>query len=127
VPAASGGRHAFGEVRSTTGTLSTSMLFTDQQLDVASELYYLRARYYDPTSGRFPTRDSFRGWFASPQSQNPYAYVTNNPANLVDPLGLRGLTDPAGCAKAVVTKGGDVMGGVGDVIGDAGEHGVVLV
>lgn len=48
-------------MRSTSGTLSTSMLFTGEQLDpkvrpsrVAKEagLYYLRARYYDPSIGR---------------------------------------------------------------------------
>jgi RHS repeat-associated protein len=117
----------FGAIRSETGGQANDYRFTGQQLDVDSGLYYLRARYYDPSIGRFMTRDPFRGWLASPQSQNPHAYVMNNPANLVDPLGLRGLTDPAGCAKAVVTKGGDVVGGVGDVIGDAVEHGVVLV
>lgn len=43
-------------MRSTTGTLSTSMLFTDEQFDAKARasqgLYYLRARYYDPSIGR---------------------------------------------------------------------------
>ena len=37
---------AFGEVRTESGTLSTDFLFTSEQFDVASDLYYLRARYY---------------------------------------------------------------------------------
>jgi RHS repeat-associated protein len=109
------GFKTFRAVRSTNGTLSTSMLFTGQQLDVASELYYLRARYYDPESGRFLTRDSFRGWFASPQSQNPYAYVTNNPVFYVDPLGLWGLGDLADAAGGI----SDALGNAADTFGDA--------
>ncbi len=42
---------AFGEMRTESGTLSTSMLFTGEQRDGESDLYYLRARYYDPSIG----------------------------------------------------------------------------
>jgi RHS repeat-associated protein len=118
-------------VRSKSGTLSTDFLFTGEQFDAearpAGDLYYLRARYYDPSTGRLLTRDPFAGFMPMPQSLSRYGYALKNPANLVDPLVRCGLTDPAGCAKAVVTKGGDVMGGAGDVIGDPAEHGVVLV
>jgi RHS repeat-associated protein len=91
-----------GASRSETGGQANDYRFTGQQLDVASDLYYLRARYYDPAIGRFMTQDPFRGWAASPQSQNPYAYVMNNPANLIDPIGLCGITDPGGCLEDVV-------------------------
>jgi len=47
-------------VRSTSGDY---WLYTGEQRDSESELYYLRARYYDPASGRFLGRDPFRGWF----------------------------------------------------------------
>lgn len=105
----------FGAIRSETGGQANEYRFTGQQLDVASDLYYLRARYYDPSIGRFPTRDSFRGWFASPQSQNPYAYVTNNPVFYVDPLGLWGLGDLADAAGGI----GDALGNAADTFGDA--------
>ena len=36
-------------------------------------------------------RDPFSGYLNSPQSQNPYAYVMNNPADLVNPTGLCGF------------------------------------
>jgi len=39
-------------VRTKSGTLSTSFLFTGEQRDSESGLYYLRARYYDPSIGR---------------------------------------------------------------------------
>jgi RHS repeat-associated protein len=44
---------AFGEVRTQSGVLSTDFLFTGEQRDGESDLYYLRARYYDPSIGRF--------------------------------------------------------------------------
>ncbi|MBC7252109.1 MAG: RHS repeat-associated core domain-containing protein [Anaerolineae bacterium] len=53
-------------------------------------MYYLRARYYDPTTGRFLTRDPFPGLITNPQTLNPYVYVANNPVNLIDPSGLQG-------------------------------------
>ncbi len=49
-------------------------------------LYYLRARYYDPETGRFLSQDPIPG-------VNPYAYVGNKPVRFVDPSG-RGLIDP---------------------------------
>ncbi|MCS7001192.1 MAG: RHS repeat-associated core domain-containing protein, partial [Candidatus Kapabacteria bacterium] len=54
-------------------------------------LVYLRARYYGPQWGRFLTRDPLMGQHTQPQTFNPYAYVTNNPINLIDPSGLRGV------------------------------------
>ena len=51
---------AFGEVRGKSGMLSTNFLFSGEQFDAKArppqagkdvDLYYLRARYYDPTSG----------------------------------------------------------------------------
>ena len=50
-------------------------------------LIYLRARWYDPATGRFLTRDPFPGLATLPTTQHPYVYVGNNPVNLVDPSG----------------------------------------
>jgi len=36
-------------------------LFTGDQRDSESELYYLRARYYDPAIGEFLTQDAAHG------------------------------------------------------------------
>jgi RHS repeat-associated protein len=52
-----------------------------------TELQYLRARYYDPTVGRFISRDPFPAQAADTQTFNRYVYVKNNPTNYVDPSG----------------------------------------
>ncbi|MBI2683227.1 MAG: RHS repeat-associated core domain-containing protein, partial [Acidobacteriales bacterium] len=45
-------------------------------------------REYDPRLGRFLQADPLGGDASDPQSLNRFAYVGNNPGNLVDPLGL---------------------------------------
>ncbi len=50
------------------------------------DLYYYRARYYDPTQGRFISRDPI-GFAAG--DWNLYRYVENDPVNWSDPSGLR--------------------------------------
>ncbi len=50
-------------------------------------------RLYMSIYGRWMTPDPMGGDVTNPQSLNRYAYVTNNPASLTDPLGL-GSPDP---------------------------------
>jgi hypothetical protein len=50
-------------------------------------LYYFGARYYDPETGRFITRDTVFGDLTDPQSQNRYVYCRNNPQKYTDPDG----------------------------------------
>ena len=50
-------------------------------------MYYFGARYYDPETGRFITKDPDGGDLDNPLSQNPYIYANDNPVNLVDPDG----------------------------------------
>lgn len=59
-------------------------LFTGRRFDVMSNLYFYRARYYDPKLGRFLSPDHA----ASLYDVNYYIYVFNNPINFNDPLGL---------------------------------------
>jgi RHS repeat-associated protein len=70
---------AFGAIRSQTGSSSNYWKFTGEQRDSESGFDYLRARYYDPETGRFLGQDPLGGG---------YVYVANNPANLTDPSGL---------------------------------------
>lgn len=49
--------------------------------------YYLKARYYDPTIGRFISEDSFEDHKDNSIHQNLYLYCINNPVNFYDPSG----------------------------------------
>ncbi|MFA5813639.1 MAG: RHS repeat-associated core domain-containing protein [Patescibacteria group bacterium] len=65
----------------------TDYLFTGQEYDIESSLYYYNARYYNPKLGRFISRDMFMGRDGDLLSRNRYIYVKNNPLKYVDPSG----------------------------------------
>lgn len=73
---------------SQTSSIGNPYLFTGRAFDDETELYYYRARYYDPVLGRFLTPDPIG--FAG--GVNFYAYVNNDPISIIDPLGLKGST-----------------------------------
>ncbi len=50
-------------------------------------LLYLNARFYDPQTGRFITRDTYRGERDDAGKWHLYLYCANNPVNYVDPSG----------------------------------------
>jgi len=78
----------FGAIRDQSGSSPNEFTFTGEQVDADSGLYFLRARYYDPATGRFLTQDPLWGSLGNPQTQNRYPYVGNNPVRFVDPYGL---------------------------------------
>jgi RHS repeat-associated protein len=78
---------AFGSLLNQTGVTSNSYLFAGQQRDASLGLDYLRARYYDPATGRFVSRDAFPGFEEQPLSLNKYLYALANPVNRTDPSG----------------------------------------
>ncbi len=83
---------SFGQLSAHTGTLTNPFQYTGRELDSETGLYYDRARYYDPTVGRFLSEDpiGFEG------DNDFYRYVRDNPVNLSDPFGLQSAgTAPA--------------------------------
>lgn len=80
----------FGVLLWSAGSAASGYGFTGEQHDPSAGLYYLRARYYDPATGRFLTRDPFPGFTFDPISQHPYVYARNSPVNWIDPIGLQG-------------------------------------
>ena len=61
--------------------------FTGESHDIEGGLIYLRARYYDPTLGRFLSEYSYEGQISNPLSINLYTYCENNPILYTDPSG----------------------------------------
>ena len=74
---------AYGTTTAHTGSASTALQYQGQYLDSEAGLYYLRARFYDPTTGQFITRDALQALTGA-----PYAYASDDPLNGTDPLGL---------------------------------------
>jgi len=66
------------------GSVPNTLRFAARQLDSETGLYYMRARYYDPSLERFVSEDPI-GLAGGP---NAYVYTGNNPVNGTDPNGL---------------------------------------
>ena len=76
------------------GSLANPYFFTGREWDAEVGLYYYRARYYDPETGRFLRKDpSWRP--ALTTTLNRYVYVANNPVNAVDPTGYEQVSNLA--------------------------------
>ncbi len=75
---------AFGNLIAATGATPNVYLFTGEQFDPDLGLYYLRARYHNPDTGRFWTRDALEPSSSTP---NNYTYCNNDPSNRIDPVG----------------------------------------
>ena len=78
----------YGRVEGKSGSGSTALGFAGQYTDSASGLQYLRARFYDPGTGQFISRDP-----VASLTRAPYSYAGDNPVNMVDPSGFCGI-DP---------------------------------
>jgi RHS repeat-associated protein len=85
---------AFGLPLTSTGTTPNNFLYSGEQFDSALGMYYLRARYYNPATGRFLTMDTDQGTISDPGTLNKYDFAQNNPVNLLDPTG-HGVLDEA--------------------------------
>ena len=73
---------AFGEFSVREEQVENRFGFAGEQFDPATNLYYLRARFYNPVIGRFIQEDTYYG-----DGLNLYAYCHNNPVGYVDPSG----------------------------------------
>lgn len=85
---------AFGNQITHTGTTPNNYLYRGEQWDPDLNLYYLRARYYNPLSGRFMSRDPNNPQLIGPDKipidprmLHKYLYAEGDPVNGVDPTG----------------------------------------
>ena len=105
---------AFGNSFTKQGTTPNNYLYRGEQFDSDLGLYYLRARYYNPATGRFLSRDPQEytplKWTGSPlkSTGNPpldpktlhkYLYAGGDPVNRIDPQGRAELGDEAGATE----------------------------
>ena len=73
---------AFGNLLGQEEAFPNRILYAGQLYDQETGQYYLRARYYNPTIGRFSQEDTYWG-----DGLNLYAYCANNPVRYFDPSG----------------------------------------
>ena len=67
--------------------------YCGEYYDKETEEVYLRARYYEPSVGRFITRDTYTGESDEPLSLHLYTYCANDGVNAWDPSGHWGRKD----------------------------------
>jgi RHS repeat-associated protein len=99
---------SFGFLTNSTGSATNWFRYTARQFDSDTALYYYRARYYDPTIGRFISEDPirFKGGI------NFYAYVRNSPIKLIDPSGLCAANGQQPITCDTVLPNGQTVGDV---------------
>jgi RHS repeat-associated protein len=93
--------------------LKNPMRFAGAYLDptTGEGNYAMRARNYDPGTGRFSTMDPAG---AQPTGSSPYAYAGNNPLVYTDPTGERELEGPTGGGTTESPTGSDTTSNPND-------------
>ena len=85
---------AFGNSFTKQGTTPNNFMYRGEQYDSDLGLYYLRARYYNPNTGRFVSLDpkehspyEFGRKPLNPARLHKYLYAGGDPVNRIDPTG----------------------------------------
>lgn len=108
---------AYGMLLEQTGSTTNPYLYRGEQCDAETDAYYLRARYYQPGTGRFFSTDPVEGDTSDPTTFHRYLYGKNDPVNNVDPSGEFSLPD---ALQAVGMIG--ILSGISAGTWVAGDH-----
>ena len=73
----------FGVTTASGDAFFNEVTFTGSIAD-ASGLLYMNARYYNPSTARFLSQDTYTGSAFDPWTQHPYAYCNNNALTALD-------------------------------------------
>jgi RHS repeat-associated protein len=87
----------YGQRTSAAPTVENPFQFAGQYTDAKTGLQDLRARYYDPATGQFLSRDPLED-----TTLHPYAYADNDPTNATDPSGLSVLSTVSDAAAGTL-------------------------
>ncbi len=94
---------AWGNAVSVTGATPNVYRYRGEQYDADLNLYYFRARYFNPLMGRFLSRDPAEGKTADSRTLHRYLYAAGDPVDLIDPSG-RSLWDETLLVGTFLTK-----------------------
>ena len=83
---------AYGNLLQKEGNTENEFLYTGEQYNVNTGLYYLRARYIDPSTRTFINMDSYQGSIYDPVTLHKYRYANANPVIYTDPSGYSATT-----------------------------------
>ncbi len=78
---------AWGNLIDSSGTTNNSYMYCCEQNDSFAGLYYLRARYMNPSTGVFTSSDTYEGSLSDPISLHKYLYANDDPVMNIDPSG----------------------------------------
>ena len=84
---------AYGNSFTVSGTTPNNYLYRGEQFDPDLGLYYIRARYYNPETGRFMSRDPQDNSPLKPNDLHKYLYAGGDSVNVKDPTGRGPLLD----------------------------------
>lgn len=84
---------AYGSLLKKSGGTENDFLYTGEQYNANTGLYYLRARYMNPGTGTFISMDSYQGSLYDPISLHKYLYANANPVTYTDPSGYFSLPE----------------------------------
>lgn len=98
----------WGEIHNETEIVDNPIKYAGEYYDDELGMYYLRARYYDPSTKRFTSYDIEEGEILNPLDMNRYVYCRNNPIKYVDPTGM--LAYPGQIHNLVVNRVASIYG-----------------
>ncbi len=109
---------AFGVEKNINDSDANPFRYCGEYFDAETGTIYLRARYYDPSIGRFISRDSIAGDIDDPLSLNLYTYCANNPLIYVDPSGnfAEAISDFLSEAQQAISNTWETVKGYGGSI-----------
>lgn len=82
---------AFGNLLESDGDTENDFMYVGEQFNENTGLYYLRARYMNPSAGTFISMDSYTGNIYDAVSLHKYMYANANPVMYTDPSGYMAI------------------------------------